>query len=527
MDTSQTNPQQVSTPLQESPVNVPHPIEPLVQTNINPTVEPLQPHAQEHVPAQEPPEPLSHRTIQMQQPVSTETSPIEPPMHGKGDTIGEERSFGPLLKILIGVAVFLVVGGGLLMLLISLFSKGSSSKVTLTYWGLWEDAAVMQPIIADFERLNPTINVQYIKEDPTDYTTRLLTRIQNGSGPDIFRFHPSWMPMIQPVLLPLPDSILTKQQFTQEYYPVIQKDLTKNGAIYGIPLYIDTLALFTNNDLLKKANVQVPNNWTDFVNASRSLTAKDANGKIQTAGAAIGTYNNILHAPSLLSLLFLQNGVDMSNVSNSKKNISDALTFYTSFAQGGSSIWDSTLDPSLTAFAKGNLAMFFGYSWDVFGIKALNPNLSFAISPVPHLPGRTMTVASYFAEGISVKTKYQKESLLFFKYLTQNDTLQKLYAEEARTRLFGELYPRSDMASLLTSNTLISPFISQAPNAQSSLFVGETKDQAYNAPMNQYLGNAVNAVLNGNTSAQTAVDPLVLGVNQVLQQYAPKTTGTQ
>ncbi len=473
-------------------------------------------------------ETLSHRVQQLQQEQQVQPAPAPasgggsssvPPATKKG--MSEERSMLPLVKIIVGIAAFFIVGGGLLFFILSLFSKAAPQKVTLQYWGLWEDQAVMQPIITDFERQNPNIVVQYVKQDPSDYTRRLLTRIQNGTGPDIFRFQPSWLPMLEPVLEPLPQNVITTADFTKNYYPVFQQDLMKNGAIYGIPLDIDTLALFTNNDIFKKANQQVPTNWTDFISVSRALTTKDASGKIKTAGAAVGTYNNILHAPDIMSLLFVQNGVNMANLPSSSKNLADALTFYTSFANGESSVWDTTLDPSATAFAQGNLGMFFGYSWDIFTIKALNPTLNFSVYTVPHLPGRNMTIASYWAEGVSLKSKYPKEALLFMNYLTQKSTLQKLYTEEAKTRLFGELYPRSDMGNLLSSNPLIAPFIAQAATAQSSIFVGETKDQVFNAPLNQYLGNAINSVLSG-TSAQTAVDTLTAGVNQILQQYAPK-----
>lgn len=490
-------------------------------------------HPAEHMtstaPAEQPvEETLSHRAQQLQQVQQEQPAPAPasggsssvPPQNKKG--IAEERSMLPLVKIIVGIAAFFIVGGGLLLLIMSLFSKTSAGKVTLQYWGLWEDQAVMQPIINDFERQNPNITVVYTKQDPTDYTRRLLTRIQNGTGPDIFRFQPSWLPMLEPLMQPLPQNVITSADFTKNYYPVFQQDLIKNGAIYGIPLDIDTLALFTNNDIFKSGNQQVPTNWTDFITVSRALTTKDSSGKIKVAGAAIGTYDNILHAPDLLSLLFIQNGVNMANISSSSKNLSDALTFYTSFASKDSSVWDTTLDPSATAFAKGNTAMFFGYSWDIFTIKALNPTLNFSVYPVPHLPGRNMTIASYWAEGVSLKSKYPKEALLFMKYLSQKDTLSKIYTEEAKTRLFGELYPRIDMASLLSNNQLIAPFISQAQTAQSSIFVGETKDQVFNSPLNQYLGNAVNSVLSG-TSAQTAVDTLTSGVNQVLQQYVPKT----
>ncbi len=426
--------------------------------------------------------------------------------------------------------IFFVV---IIIFIASLFSNHkSSSKVTLTYWGLWEDPNIMAGVISDFERTHPNIIINYEKQDPNQYSARLLTRIENGNGPDIFRFHNSWIPMIQPVLAPLPSSVISPSDFSKNYYPVIVSDLNKNGAIYGIPLDIDILALFTNDKIFQSAGVKVPKTWNDFINAARLLTVKDENGKIQTAGAAFGTYDNITHSPDIMSVLFAQNGVNFNNFSKTSNNGIDALTFYTSFANNSTgvntniNVWDESLPTSIKYFSAGKVAMYFGYSWDIFTIQALSPTLTFSVNPVPHLPGRDMTIASYWVEGVSNKSKNQKEADEFLAYLAQKDTMQKLYTAESKTRPFGELYPRVDMAGLLKNNNLIYPFIQQASSAVSSYFAGETFDSGINAQMNGYLANAINSVL-GNTSSQTAMDTLTKGVSQVLSQYAKNNSSSK
>lgn len=510
--------QEGSTPVHETQ-NQLHPLE---QTQVSPTQEES---ARREV------EPISHTPTQgISSPQVTQheegqsgfTPPGPPIIPSHQDDFEEESRFPLILKIIIGIFVIGIIGFLLFGLLLPRLSKNQSSgKVTLEYWGLWEDSNIMQSIIADFERQNPTITVHYNKQDPKQYSERLLTRIQNNTGPDIFRYHNSWLPMMLPVLSPLPTDVISKEEFTKNYYPVIQQDLAKNGAVYGIPLEIDTLALYVNSSLVDATGTKIPTTWTDFITAARSMTVKDEAGKIKTAGAALGTFDNITHAPDVLSLLLVQNGANLTQLDKTTQNASDALTFYTSFAKDQGNVWDATLDPSLLAFSKGNLAMYFGYSWDMFTIKAVNPNLQFTINPVPHLPGRTMTIASYWVEGVSNKSKHQKEADLFMKFLTQKTTLQKLYTEQSKTRPFGEPYPRSDMASLLKDNIFLKTFIAQASNATSSIFAGETQDTGINAQLNGYLGNAVRAIL-GNTSPQTAVDTLAQGVAQVINRYAGK-----
>jgi multiple sugar transport system substrate-binding protein len=399
-----------------------------------------------------------------------------------------------------------------------MFSGNSNAKVTLTYWGLWEDSKTMQSLIDGFERQNPNITIQYSQQDIKQYRERLLARVADGSGPDIFRFHNSWYPMYSGVLLPLPTDTITPSAFKKTFYPVAARDLIQNGAIYGIPLEIDTLVLYTNSQLFKAAGLQPPTNWNDFISDARSMTVKDASGKIQTAGAALGTFDNVTHAPDILSLLFFQNGADLLKTKDSSDKSANALTFYTAFSTDQNNVWDDTLDPSILAFSKGNLAMYLGYSWDYFTIKQNNPNLNFQIVPVPQLPNQNVNFASYWAEGVSLKTKHQKEALLFMKYLAQKSTEEDLYAEQAKTRAFGEPYARVDLGGTLQTNPTLSAVVKEAPTAFSSPFVDSTFDNGLNQGLNTYLNNAVNGVING-ASAQSALDTFAQGVSQVLQKY--------
>lgn len=452
------------------------------------------------------------------------TPPPPPPettLSGSSNDYSGENKFSSvkkIAKILIGLFVVVLVFLLIFTVIVPLLTKNSSGKVTLTYWGLWEDSNTMQGIISDFERQNPNIVINYSKQDIKQYRERLVTRISNGNGPDIFRFHNSWYPMLSGDLLALPSDTISKDEFNQTFYPVAQKDLIRNGAIYGIPLEIDTLALFINNQLFQSAGLNPPTNWNDFVNDAKAMTVKDENGKITTAGAALGTYANISHAPDIISLLLAQNGVDVNNLQASPDRAASALTFYTSFTTDQNNVWDNTLDPSILVFSRGNLAMYFGYSWDYFTIKQANPNLSFQIVPVPQLPGQNVNLASYWAEGVSAKSAHPKEALLFMKYLATKDTEEKLYADEAKTRGFGEPYARVDLADTLKSNTIVYPFVYQAPTAVSSFFVDNTYDAGLNEEANTYLENAINSIPNGN-SPQSAFNTLSQGVTQVLQKY--------
>ncbi len=445
-------------------------------------------------------------------------SPINPP------TLEEENG-GRIKKFII--IAFGILGVLFLVFLVITFilpKLGESKKVTLTYWGLWEDPQIFSGVISEFERDHPNIEIKYEKKDikaEGKYIERLSTRIQNGTGPDIFRFHISWIPELKSMLLPFSNNLVNDINF-DNYYNTVKDDAKENSAYYGVPLETDNLALFINNDLFEGAGIEnPPSTWDDVVKISRQLTVKDEEGNITTSGISLGTYDNIEHASDLLSLLFIQNGADMKDLAGkNRQNSEDALSFYTSFARGDNSVWNSDMDNSKTAFIKGNLAMYFGYSWDILEIKASNPSLNFKIVKVPSLPSKKTTVASYWLEGVSMKTKFQKESFEFLKFLSQNSTLEKLYAEESKTRLFGEIYPKKDMKDLLSSNEYLGTFLDQASDAESTIFASNTYDDAMVSSLNAYLANAVRSVQDDSVTASSAIDTLAAGVDQVLGRYS-------
>jgi ABC-type glycerol-3-phosphate transport system substrate-binding protein len=275
-------------------------------------------------------------------------TPKDPYYHG-------ESGGGSILKkiifIILGIVLLILVIVGGIFLATKLKGSSAPKDVTLKYWGLWDDATVMQPIIADFERTHPHTKIQYEKQDIKglgQYVDRLATRINNGTGPDIVRFHSSWTQQLKNYLRPFPQSLVTDTKIESDYYKTVQRDMKLNGAFYGIPLGIDTLAMYVNTSALQSKGLPIPQDWNDiYVKYASELVVKDQNGKIVTPSISLGTYDNISHAPDIVALLLLQNGADLKDLSGpSKESAYDALKFYTAFASGEKSVWDATLDNS-------------------------------------------------------------------------------------------------------------------------------------------------------------------------------------
>ena len=430
-----------------------------------------------------------------------------------------------ILTILVILLVLVGVGAGILFIIPN-FS--GSKEATLTYWGLWENNATIQTILTDFQAKNPKIKVQYVKQSPRQYRERLQAAITRGEGPDVFEFHNTWVPMLRNELSPAPATTMTASEFGSTFYPVAAADLVGGSSIYGIPMMIDGLGLYYNADLLSTAGVTPPTTWPEVLDIVPKLTVK-VDTQIQKSAIAIGTTGNVENFSDIIALMMMQNGAKL--ISPTGKEAEDTLTFYRKFSNPSDPAytWNDSMDNSVYAFATGKVAMMIAPSWRAFDIKQINPNLNFKVAPVPQLPGNTINWASYWVEGVSTKSKSTAAAWTFVKYLTDSNTVTKLYGEESKARLFGEPYARVALGSTLASDPYVGAYISEAPTAKSFPLASRTFDNGLNDKLIKYLTDAVNSVSGGNAPTD-ALNTMSQGFAQVLGSYglsaggAPTTT---
>jgi multiple sugar transport system substrate-binding protein len=446
----------------------------------------------------------------------------QPPTHA---TV---QSAPPSAKKGLPKIIFIVLG--VILLLVAVFFAIKTFIIPkntvsgqLTWWGLWEDSSAVQPLISAYESTHPGVKITYVKQSSQDYRERLTSSLAKGTGPDIFAFHNSWVPMFSSDLASMPTSVMNPVDYSNTFYKIASSDLTNGNSIVGIPLEYDALTLYVNEDIFKANNKTPPATWDDLRTLAKQLTIKNDQGQITQAGIALGRTENVDHWPEILALMMVQNGVDLSNPTG--VNAEGALTFFTNFSKIDG-VWDSTLPSSTQVFESGNLAMYIAPSWREFEIKQANPKLNFKTYPIPQLPkdnpsNPDITYSTYWAQGVWAKSTGKAAAWDFLKFLSTQDSLQKMFQTESLTRDFGEPYSRVDMSQLLTSHPLLGSIILQAPGATSWYLNSRTFDgpTGINSLMANYFGDAVNAVANGKSSATEALATCAKGVAQVLAQY--------
>ena len=459
-------------------------------------------------------------------PITTETPPSPPVNQPVAETtpppagetaIVAEPPLKRFLPFIIGFGVVLLLILLITKVILPIFNKPKTPEViSLTYWGLWEPENIMTQVIDDYRKDHANITVQYVRQSPKDYRERLQSSLAKSEGPDIFRWHNTWLPMLKNDLAPVPGEIYTAGEFDANFFPIAKKDVYISGSYLGIPLEFDALALYVNEDIFgQNPEVKVPTTWDNFRQTAFKLTQRDARGQVVRGGAAMGTTNNVDHFSDILGLMILQNGGDPGKPN--EETVTAAMKFYTLFSKQDRS-WSEALPNSTLAFATGKAAMMLAPSWRAIEINQTNPKLNFKLYPVPQLPGTNISWASYWLEGVAKKSTKQAAAWEFLKYLSSPEVLKKMYQSAGQARLFGEPYPRQEMVTLLQADPFTGAIMTQALSARSWPMAARTFDNGLNDRIIKYYEDAVNAYLADQEEKQL-LEALTAGVGQVLSQY--------
>ncbi|RMD51959.1 extracellular solute-binding protein [Candidatus Parcubacteria bacterium] len=358
-------------------------------------------------------------------------------------------------------------------------SKTMAEKPTIEIWRVFDDDDTFQQIIDDYRAIHPNVSIKYRRLRYDEYQDELIRAMAEGRGPDIFSVHNTWLPAYQDLIEPIPESTTVSYYETQgtlrketvvvekteksitipklksTFVDQVAEDVvlskeTKSGTeskIYGLPLAMDSLALFYNKDLLNAAGIPTPpETWKEFQEDVIKLTTYNNDGEITQSGAALGT-PNIDRATDIVSVLMMQNGTEMTD---SRGRIAfaaipddapsgiypsyDAVSFYTDFANPTKEVytWNDDLGNSFDAFVNGKTAFYLGYSYNISKIRTTAPKLNFGVAKLPQIEGgKQINFANYWVEVVSKQTDISDWAWNFLQFAASEDEVSS-YLKEAQ-----------------------------------------------------------------------------------------------
>ncbi len=161
------------------------------------------------------------------------------------------------------------------------------------------------------------ITIKQRKFTIDEYEQQLLEAWAEDRGPDIYFIPNNWITEYKNKITPLPSKIklpyrevkssgigsfqktdiidsvkevktTSLNNLIQNYPEVIYQDVVKEKEIYGLPLSLETLGLFYNEDLLNYANISYPpETWTEFNNMVKNISLLNKDNEFEQSGTAL------------------------------------------------------------------------------------------------------------------------------------------------------------------------------------------------------------------------------------------------
>ena len=423
--------------------------------------------------------------------------------------------------------IVILLAGAVLVIVIGFVFYYATKKpvtgpaVTLSMWGT-DDAVAMSDLAAQYGAYRPGVTMTYTQVAPADYEAKLLKALAAGTGPDVFEIGNRSMPRWKSVLAPMPTSTFGATfnvAVMNQYFPsVVASDFTTlGGAIYAVPLSIDTLAMFYNKDYFDTAGVALPpTTWNDFDALIPRLRQLDAQNQIVRAAVALGgTRMSMSHAEDLVYLLMLQNGTKMTSDDRTYATFASggttaqaAVDFYLQFSNAGSPYytWNDSMGDALTSFATGKSAVYFGYHADLATIKTKAPFLNIGIAPMPQptvATGQAATAVN-FPNYLGLAAAKQGKSAYawdFIIYSTAYAAGENLYLKDSGAPAAQRLAIGTQQLQSL--DQALGIFATQALSARSWY---EADDVQIDSVFDTTLQNILNGSQDVHTALRTAED---------------------
>ncbi len=463
-------------------------------------------------------------------------------------------------KRLLAVVVLVSLTGQGCTKALSPETLAAARPVTLRLWAVVDDFDIYTEAVAAFRAQHPNVSIDYRRLRVEEYESELLNALAEDRGPDIFLIHNTWTNKYATKTVPMPrttktayriviqglkaepswevrtEPTISLKEFKDSFADAASYDLLRNVNIAaegqpasyldrptGVPIGLDTLALYYNKDILNAAAIPTPpETWTQFADQVRKITKLDAQGNIKQSAASIGTAYNVERSIDILTALMLQNGTEMASANGAPSFHAmplalqslreeppsyQALQFYTDFADPTKDVytWNSNQPAALDAFVQGRTAFFFGYSYHYDTIRSRAPKLNLGLSKLPQIEGNPVkNVANYWYWTVSKKSKNQDVAWRFLNSLTNADISKKILEQAKRPAA------RKSLLSGQLEDERIGVFASQVLSAV-SWYKGKDP-QAMESAMEQL----INDVVTGLRDVKQAVN---FAANQVGQTY--------
>lgn len=312
----------------------------------------------------------------------------------------------------------------------------TGGKVELRYarWGLPEEMNGTQRMLDEFMKTHKNITVKLENSSWEEYWQKLQTQIASKTAPDVFLMDAGWyLKQFAPKgIIKDIGELMDKDSISKDDYFNVWKTFTFDNKIYAMPRDYNSIVLYYNKDLFKKAGIsEYPNGdmtWDDVVKLAQKLTI-DKNGKNATEPGfdpksivQFGLHLNTPDTDALIETLIYQNegklfSEDGKECYIDSKESKEVVQFLYD------TIWKYHVNQSPAAAAKmeqswfqsGNYAMVYQGSWMMSSLADAKFDWDIAVPPTFT---RKIYCVQSVGNSIMSTTKHPDEAWELVKFLS-------------------------------------------------------------------------------------------------------------
>lgn len=322
----------------------------------------------------------------------------------------------------------------------------SGKATVIEFWGLGREGEVVQALMPEFEREHPGVHVRVQQIPWTAAHEKLLTAFVGRATPDVAQVGNTWVPefVALDALVQL-DSLVARSEevHASSYFPGVWATNVLDGALYGVPWYVDTRLIFYRKDLLARAGFPTfPTSWSDWIAAMRAVQAQNGPGRYP-----IYLATNEWPPPTILGL---QAGSPILKDGGRYGAFSDppfrrAFQFYLSMYRAGFAppLGINEVGNMFQEFGRGTFAMWITGPWNIGEFRRRLPaplQDTWATAPVPGPQGAASGVS--LAGGSSLvllrASRHAVAAWQLMEYLSRPEQQLRFY------RLTGDLPARTE-----------------------------------------------------------------------------------
>jgi multiple sugar transport system substrate-binding protein len=176
-----------------------------------------------------------------------------------------------------------LLAAALLPLAAACAGPARSDAVTLRFWALGREGEVVQQLMPEFERRHPGLHVVVQQFPIIAAHEKLLTAFVGRTTPDLAQLGNSWVPEFAAIgaLSPLDGRVARSPALAPaDFFAGVWDTNVVDGALWGVPWYVDTRLLFYRTDLLAAAGYAAPpRTWSGWRRALEKIQARAGPGR--------------------------------------------------------------------------------------------------------------------------------------------------------------------------------------------------------------------------------------------------------